>query len=133
MKEDNLLCVKKQFKPLTANSNHPHKVYPNLLRYKKLTRHNQGWASDITYIQLRDSFVYLAVFLDVFTRKCIGWQLGKYLDTQLTLDALNQALRQRWNLSLESKKAFLFPLNRDICVCMPEPFTPNIGLGIKVA
>ena len=100
MKEDNLLCVKKQFKPLTTNSNHPHKVYPNLLRYKKLTRPNQGWASDITYIQLLDSFVYLAVILDVFTRKCIGWQLGKYLDTQLTLDALNQALRQRWNLSL---------------------------------
>lgn len=100
MREDNLLCVKKKFKPLTTDSNHPHRVYPNFLRYKKLIRPNQGWASDITYIQLADSFVYLAVILDVFTRKCIGWQLGKYLDTQLTLDALNQALRQRWNSSL---------------------------------
>ena len=100
MREDNLLCVKKQFKPLTTDSNHPHRVYPNLLRYKKFIRPNQGWVSDITYIQLVDSFVYLAVILDVFTRKCIGWQLGKYLDTQLTLDALNQALRQRWNSSL---------------------------------
>ena len=100
MREDNLLCVKKQFKPLTTDSNHPHRVYPNLLRYKKLIRPNQGWTSDITYIQLVDSFVYLAVILDVFTRKCIGWQLGKYLDTQLTLNALNQALRQRWNTSL---------------------------------
>jgi putative transposase len=100
MREDNLLCVKKHFKPLTTDSNHPHKVYPNILRYKKLTHPNQGWASDITYIQLPDTFVYLAVILDVFTRKCIGWQLGKYLDTQLTLDALNQALGQRWNPSL---------------------------------
>ena len=100
MREDNLLCVKKQFKPMTTNSNHPHRVYPNLLRYEKLIRPNQGWASDITYIQLEDNFVYLAVILDVFTRKCIGWQIGKYLDTQLTLNALNQALNERWNPSL---------------------------------
>ena len=100
MRDDNLLCIRKHFKPLTTNSNHPHKVYPNLLRYRKITSPDQGWASDITYIQLPDTFVYLAVILDVFTRKCIGWQLGKYLDTQLTLDALNQALCQRWNSSL---------------------------------
>ena len=100
MQEDNLLCVKKQFKPLTTDSNHPHRVYPNLLRYKQLTRPDQGWASDITYIQLPDTFAYLAVVLDVYTRKCIGWQLGKYLDTQLTLDALNKALHQRWNALL---------------------------------
>jgi transposase InsO family protein len=100
MREDNLLCVKKQFKPLTTDSNHPHRVYPNLLRYKELTHPDQGWASDITYIQLLNSFVYLAVILDVYSRKCIGWQLGKYLDTQLTLDALHQAISQRWHPSL---------------------------------
>ena len=101
MREDNLLCVKKHCKPLTTDSNHPHKIYPNLLRYKQLTHPDQGWASDITYIQLPESFVYLAVILDVFTRKCIGWQLGRYLDTKLTLDALNQALDQRWNATLQ--------------------------------
>ena len=101
MEEDNLLCVKKRFKPLTTESNHPHKVYPNLLRYRNITRSNQGWASDITYIHLSDMFAYLAVILDVYSRKCIGWQLGKYLDTQLTLDALHQALDQRWHSSLE--------------------------------
>lgn len=100
MKEDNLLCVKKQFKPLTTNSTHSHKVYPNLLRYQKITHPNQGWASDLTYIRLPDRFVYLAVILDVYSRKCIGWQLGKYLDTQLTLDALHQALDQRWDPSM---------------------------------
>lgn len=49
MRDDNLLCVRKRFKPLTTNSNHSHKVYPNLLRYRKLTSPDQGWASDITY------------------------------------------------------------------------------------
>ena len=53
------------------------------------------------YIQLPESFVYLAVILDVFTRKSIGWKLGKNLDTQLTLDALDQAICHRWNSSLQ--------------------------------
>ena len=101
MREDNLLCIRKQFKPLTTNSNHPHKIYPNLLRYKTFTQPDQGWASDITYIQLPDSFVYLAVILDVYTRKCIGWNLGPSLDTTLPLDALHQALRQRWHPSIK--------------------------------
>jgi putative transposase len=101
MEEDNLLCIKKRFKPLTTESNHPHKVYPNLLRYQKISHPNQGWASDITYIHLPDMFACLAVILDVYSRKCIGWQLGKYLDTQLTLDALHQALDQRWYPSLQ--------------------------------
>jgi putative transposase len=101
MKEDNLLCVKKHFKPLTTDSNHPHKIYPNLIRYKKITSSDQVWASDITYIQLTDAFVYLSVILDLYTRKCIGWQLGRYLDTTLTLDALHQALCQRWHPRLQ--------------------------------
>ena len=100
MREDNLLCIRKQFKPVTTDSDHPHKVYPNLLRYKTFTQPNQGWASDITYIQLLDSFVYLAVILDVYTRKCIGWNLGSSLDTTLALDALHQALHHRWHPSL---------------------------------
>lgn len=100
MQEDNLLCIRKQFKPLTTDSNHPHKIYPNLLRYKRITQPNQGWASDITYIQLMDSFVYLAVILDIYTRKCIGWNLGSSLDTSLALDALHQALRHRWHPSM---------------------------------
>ena len=101
MNEDNLLVVKKRFKPLTTDSNHPHKVYPNLIKHLTITQPDQVWASDITYIQLTDAFVYLSVILDLFSRKCIGWQLGRYLDTQLALDALDQALHQRWNASLQ--------------------------------
>jgi len=101
MQEDNLLCVKKHFKPITTDSNHNHKVYPNLIRGLKITQPNQVWASDITYIQLIDEFVYLAVILDLFTRKCIGWKLGRNIDTQLTLTALDQAIEQRWTHDIQ--------------------------------
>ncbi len=88
MREDNLLCVKKKFKPATTDSNHNLKKYPNLIRDLEITRLNQVWASDITYIQLSREFVYLAVILDLFSRRCIGWDLSRNIDTQLTLTAL---------------------------------------------
>jgi transposase InsO family protein len=97
MKEDNLLCVKKRFKPLTTNSNHNFMKYPNMLTDLDITGPNQVWASDITYIQLIKEFVYLAVIIDLFTRKCIGWDLSRNLDTQLTLNALNKAINTRWD------------------------------------
>jgi len=101
MQEDNLLCVKKHFKPLTTDSNHNHKVYPNLIKNREITQPNQVWASDVTYVQLIDEFVYLAVMLDLFTRKCIGWKLGRNIDTQLVLTALDQAIEQRWTPCLQ--------------------------------
>jgi transposase InsO family protein len=101
MKEDNLLCVRKRFKPMTTDSNHFHRVYPNLVRNLQIIRSDQVWASDITYVQLVDEFVYLAVVLDLFTRRCIGWQLGRHIDTQLTLNALQKAIRLRWNPGLK--------------------------------
>lgn len=72
MKEDNLLCVKKRFKLQTTDSNHGEKIYPNLARYLKITGINQLWVADITYIQLSKEFVFLAVIIDVFSRRCIG-------------------------------------------------------------
>ena len=97
MKEDNLLCVKKRFKPVTTDSNHGFSVYPNLIKNLEITQLNQVWASDITYIQLSHDFIYLSVILDLFSRKCIGWSLGRSLDTQLTLNALDMAIQTRWN------------------------------------
>jgi transposase InsO family protein len=97
MKEDNLLVLKKRFKPVTTDSNHGFSVYPNLIKDLEITQLNQVWASDITYIQLSQEFVYLSVILDLFSRRCIGWSLGRSLDTQLTLNALEMALQTRWN------------------------------------
>jgi transposase InsO family protein len=95
MKEDNLLCVKKRFRLRTTDSNHGEKIYPNLARDLKVTGINQLWVADITYIQLSKEFVFLAVIIDVFSRRCIGWELSRHIDTDLTLNALRKAFRTR--------------------------------------
>jgi transposase InsO family protein len=101
MRNDNLLCVRKKFKPKTTDSNHEHRIYPNLIKDLEINRLNQVWASDITYIQLAGEFVYLAVILDLYSRRCIGYAIGRNIDTQLTLDALEMALKDRWTPDLE--------------------------------
>ena len=95
MKEDNLICVKKRFKLQTTDSNHGEKIYPNLAKTQEVTGMNQLWVADITYIQLSKEFVYLAVIIDVFSRRCIGWDRSRNIDTQLTLNALLKALQTR--------------------------------------
>lgn len=103
MKEDNLLCLrrKKLFRPITTQSNHGHKIYPNLLQDAVITRINQVWVADITYIRLVCEFIYLAVIIDLFSRKCIGWNLSRDVDIQLTLGALNMAIRKRKQLGFK--------------------------------
>lgn len=91
MKEDNLLCVKKRFRLRTTDSNHGEKIYPNLVKNLKVTGINQLWVADITYIQLSKEFVFLAVIIDVFSRRCIGWELSHHIDTGLTFNALWKA------------------------------------------
>ncbi|GAB6286832.1 MAG: IS3 family transposase [Methanoregula sp.] len=100
MRLDNLLCLRKKFKPVTTDSSHGLPVYPNLLKGANITGLNQVWASDITYIQLQHEHVYLAVVLDLASRKCIGWDLGRNLGSQLAMNALAKALRNRWSESL---------------------------------
>lgn len=100
MRGDNLLCVKRIFKPVTTDSNHNFPVYPNLAKGLEVTRINQLWVADITYIRLLTEFVYLAAIIDVFSRKCLGWELDRYMDTQLTLNALDIALLNRKGMDL---------------------------------
>ena len=76
----------------TTNSEHGFPRYPNLVLGLQVERPEQVWVSDITYIRLRDEFVYLAVVMDVFTRSIRGWHLGQTLHQELTLTALQQAL-----------------------------------------
>ncbi len=98
MKKDNLLVVRKSFKPITTQSNHSYRIYPNLARDMVITGLNQLWVADITYIRLLNEFVYLSVILDVYSRKIVGWDLSRNIDTQLTLNALDMALAERENL-----------------------------------
>jgi putative transposase len=95
MREDNLLCVAKRKFVVTTDSGHELKVYPNLAASMLLTDVDQLWIADITYIRLEEEFVYLAVILDAYSRRVIGWHLGEGLDNSLTLTALRMALGER--------------------------------------
>jgi putative transposase len=95
MREDNLLCVRKRKFLVTTESNHGRKVYPNLARQMVLTDVDQLWRADITYIRLREEFVFLAVILDAYSRRVIGWALDRTLEEELTLSALRMALSRR--------------------------------------
>jgi transposase InsO family protein len=95
MREDNLLAVQPRAWVQTTDSEHELRVYLNLAVRMQLTGTNQLWVADITYIRLRNEFVYLAVVLDRFSRKVVGWSLGRSLAAQLTVAALEQAIAQR--------------------------------------
>jgi len=95
MREDNLLAVQPRAWVQTTDSGHELEVYLNLAARMKLTGIDQLWVADITYIRLRTEFVYLAVVLDAWSRKVVGWALGQSLAAQLTVAALKQAIAQR--------------------------------------
>jgi transposase InsO family protein len=79
----------------TTDSNHGRPIYPNLAADLKLTHIDQLWVADITYIRLETEFVYLAVVLDAFSRRVIGWALERTLEDDLTIAALQMALKTR--------------------------------------
>lgn len=93
MAQKHLLITARKRKKRTTNSDHPYPRYTNLVKDMKIMRPDQVWASDITYIHLHSSFVYLAIILDVFTRSIRGWCLSRTLDQELTLTALRRALK----------------------------------------
>jgi transposase InsO family protein len=95
MREDNLLCVRRRAFVATTDSRHSLPVYPNLARQITPTAVNQLWVADLTYIRLRTEFVYLAVVLDAFSRRVIGWALGRTLQAELAVAALRMALIDR--------------------------------------
>lgn len=95
MREDNLLVLRKRRYVITTNSQHSYAVYHNLIRDFQPTGANQLWVADITYIRLREQFVYLAVILDAWSRRVVGWWLGETLEAELALNALRRALADR--------------------------------------
>jgi transposase InsO family protein len=95
MRLDNLLCLRKRRFIATTDSSHALPVYPNLARDLHVTGPNQLWVADITYIRLRNEFIYLAVVLDAYSRRCIGWALERRIDAALCVEALTMALKSR--------------------------------------
>jgi transposase InsO family protein len=95
MRADNLLALRKRRYVLTTDARHPFSIYPNLAGRLVIDGVNQLWVADITYIRLRETFLYLAVVLDAHSRKAVGWELGDTLEASLAVAALRRALADR--------------------------------------
>ncbi len=95
MRADNLLCLRKKRFTRTTDSRHPFAVYPNLVPTLIITGTDQLWVSDITYLRLQREFIYLAVILDAFSRRCIGWHLDRTLEADIAIAALKMAVASR--------------------------------------
>jgi transposase InsO family protein len=96
MREDNLLALRSRpFVPRTTDSRHDYPIVPNLIRQLVPTGIDQIWVADITYVRLGEAFVYLAVILDAFSRKVVGWALDDHLEARLAIEALEMALASR--------------------------------------
>jgi len=95
MREDSLLAIRRRRFVVTTNSDHRFQVWPNLAQYLELTDINQLWVADLTFLRLEEEFAYLAVVLDAYSRRVIGWALGKEMTGALTVNALEKALELR--------------------------------------
>ncbi|MFN7025750.1 MAG: IS3 family transposase [Pseudorhizobium sp.] len=96
MRNDNLLCLRKSpFVPMTTNARHDWCIVPNLARGLQLTDIDQLWVADITYVHLAEEFAFLAIVLDAFSRKVIGWAIATHLKAELAIEALDRAIAAR--------------------------------------
>ncbi len=95
MRGDNLLAIRRRKFVATTDSHHSYRVHPNLAQYLELSDIDQLWVADLTYIRLKSEFVYLAVVLDAWSRKVVGWALSRNVDHRLTMEALEGAIRTR--------------------------------------
>ena len=86
---------KRPFRPRTTDSRHPYRAAPNRLKEQSITRINQAWAADITYLKVNSGWIYLAAVMDLFSRRIVGWSLGYSLHASLVKEALQQALNDR--------------------------------------
>jgi putative transposase len=95
MREQSLQCQVKRRWVKTTDSDHGFRIYPNLVKGLEVRGRNQVWVADITYIRILSGFLYLAVVLDLFSRKVIGWALSEQIDAELAVAALRMALEER--------------------------------------
>jgi putative transposase len=128
MQADNLLCLRKRRYVCTTDSRHTYAVYPNLARDFKPTGVNQLWVADITYIRLRESFLYLAVVLDAYSRKVIGWALDDHLRAELALEALIYALADR-----PVPPGLIHHTDRGVQYCAREYVDVLVSCGIRIS
>jgi transposase InsO family protein len=95
MQIDNLLSIRRKRFVVTTQSAPDQQVYPNLARRMRVTGLDQLWVADITYVRLRVEFIYVAIVLDVCSRRVVGWSIGRKVDSRLAQDALRKAVQRR--------------------------------------
>jgi transposase InsO family protein len=95
MREDNLLAIRRRKFVVTTDSNHCLRVWPNLAQYLELSGIDQLWVADFTFVRLEEEFAYLAVMLDAYSRRVIGWALQQTMNSSLVVEALQKALKER--------------------------------------
>jgi putative transposase len=95
MREDNLLAIRRRKFVATTDSDHCLRVWPNLAQYLELSNINQLWVADFTFVRLEEEFVYLAIVLDAYSRRVLGWSLGQAMNSDLVVRALKKALEER--------------------------------------
>jgi putative transposase len=128
MRADNLLCLRKRRFVCTTDSRHTYTVYPNLTSDWKPTGINQLWVADITYIRMRESFLYLAVVLDAYSRRIIGWALDDTLEAKLAIKALRRALADR-----PAPAALVHHSDRGVQYCSAEYVEILRSHGIRIS
>jgi transposase InsO family protein len=130
MREDNLLCLSKRSFVRTTDSGHPLRVYLNLAARMQLTGTDQLWVADITYIRLAEQFLYLAVVLDAFGRRVLGWALDERLDAGLAVAALRQAIDLRQpaaGLVHHSDRGVQYASNAYVHLLLEHGIQPSMG------
>lgn len=120
--------LKRKFKIRTTNSEHALKIYRNLIFGLKLTGIDELWASDITYIRIEAEFIYLAAIIDVYSRKIVGWAVGKTIDQILCLKALDVAIRLR-----KPKPGCIHHSDRGLQYCSKAYITRLKQAGFKIS
>src|ERR1700741_2551574 len=128
MRSDNLLCVRQRKFLFTTDSRHGLPIYPNLAEGLVVTSIDQLWVADITYIRLKVEFIYLAVLLDAFSRRCLGWALRRSLEAALALEALHMALRQR-----RPKTGLVHPSDRGVQYASQDYTAQLQQRGIRIS
>jgi transposase InsO family protein len=130
MREDDLLAFQPRQWVTTTNSDHELKVYLNLARRMHLTGINQLWVADITYLRLQAEFVYLAVILDKFSRKVVGWALRRTLKPELAIAALAQAIAERQpppGLVHHSDRGFQYACGEYVALLQQHQIVPSMS------
>ena len=112
----------------TTDSNHGHREYPNLMQNLAVTGPNQAWAADITYIGIRSGFVYLAVILDLFARRAVGYALSRNINTALCLEALRMAIVLR-----NPPKGIIHHSDRGVQYASQDYVDPLLQHGFRIS